>query len=127
MTSRTLQRVRSRLTRIDGVLPGGAVFGGVEGFWIDAKFVAEVLDSNRIQLRLTRPLIRELRGRLDGDARVELRKGSDWITVRFARDADAAFIAGLMELAAPLYRPPPGASSRPPPTGADLERRRRWH
>ena len=122
-----LQTLRKRLLAIEDVLPGGAVFGGREGFWIDGTLVAELMDGERIQLRLTRPLIRELREMLDADARVSRRKTSDWITVRFARASDAAMIGELLARAAPLYRPDPGVIPRPPPTGADLERRRRWH
>jgi hypothetical protein len=112
------------------VLPGGAVFGGREGFWIDGKLVAEVVDGERIQLRLTKPLIRELRSELDCDSRVQQprRKASDWITVRFARTADASWIGELMTRAAAAYRPASGVIPRPPPTGwSDLEKRRRWH
>lgn len=128
LTLATLRdELRSRLLATDGVLPGGAVFGGLEGFWIDAKLVAEVMDATRVQLRLTKPLIRELRPRLEGDARVELRKTSDWVTLRLRTKADAAFAGELIGLAAPLYAPAPGTASRPPPSGADLEKRRRWH
>ena len=122
-----LRSLRARLLSVEDVLPGGAVFGGLEGFWIDATLVAELVDEERIQLRLTKPLIRELRAELDGDPRVERRKTSDWITVRFARTADAEWIGQLMERAAALYRPAAGVIPRPPPTGSDLERRRRWH
>jgi Luciferase len=108
-------------------LPGGAVFGGREGFYIDGKLVAELVDGERIQLRLTKPLIRELRAALDADPRVQRRKASDWITVRFERAADATWIGELMARAAALYRPPAGVIPRPPPTGSDLEKRRRWH
>ena len=109
------------------MLPGGAVFGGREGFWIDGKLVGELVDGERIQLRLTKALIRELRAELDADPRVQRRKASDWITVRFACAADASWIGKLMARAAALYRPDSGVIPRPPPTGSDLERRRRWH
>jgi len=122
-----LQTLRKRLLAIEDVLPGGAVFGGREGFWIDGKLVAELTSRESIQLRLTRPLIRELRAELDGDPRVERRKTSDWITVRFKRSADAAWIAELLARAAAQYRPAAGVIPKPPPTGEDLERRRRWH
>jgi len=122
-----LQSLRKRLLAIEDLLPGGAVFGGREGFWIDGTLVAELADGERIKLRLTKPLIRELRAQLDADPRVQRRKTSDWITVRFARAADAVWIGELMARAAELYRPAEGVVPRPPPTGAELERRRRWH
>jgi hypothetical protein len=37
-----LRSVRARLLNVEDVLPGGAVFGGLEGFWIDATLVAEL-------------------------------------------------------------------------------------
>src|SRR5262249_30628891 len=73
-TPTVLQTLRKRLLAIEDVLPGGAVFGGREGFWIDGTLVAELADGERIKLRLTKPLIRELRAQLDADPRVQRRK-----------------------------------------------------
>jgi hypothetical protein len=73
-------------------------------------------------------VISELRGLLGADERVELRRsGADWVTVRYASGADVAFVAALVDAAAAAHRPPPGVTAEPPPTGADLERRRRFH
>jgi len=40
---------------------------------------------------------------------------------------DFAFLAELAERAAAAHRAPDGTSAEPPPTGNDLERRRRFH
>ncbi len=63
-----------------------------------------------------------------GLARVDLRySGSDWIAVVFSLSDDRAFVVELVEEAADAHRPPPGVTPKPPPTGPELERRRRFH
>ena len=49
------------------------------------------------------------------------------IIVRVADEADVAFIASMAERAAAAHLPPDGTAPKPPPAGADLERRRRFH
>src|SRR5262249_30179517 len=119
--------LRSSLAAVPGVLSGGAVYGGVEGFWVDQKHIAELGEDGSVQVRLTKALIREHRERLDADPRVSRRKTSDWVTVDVRSDADVALVVELVRLAAPLYMPPDGVPLRPPPDGAALERRRRFH
>ena len=66
------------------------------------------------------------RAELTADDRVTLRRtASDWLTVRVASDADRKYALALVAVAVEVNRPtaPPG----PPPTGADLARRRRFH
>lgn len=90
--------------------------------------MANFLGDSQIAVRLTRPLIRERRYRLRSDPRVApLRASSDWIEVNFFTAGDVAFIRELVEFAAATCRPADGSPSRPPPTGKDLERRRRFH
>ncbi|HEY8172933.1 MAG TPA: hypothetical protein VIH21_07580, partial [Dehalococcoidia bacterium] len=68
------------------------------------------------------------RERLKSDPRVR-RHGasSDWIDIRFDTRADVMFVRELAELAANAHRPIDGQPLKPPPTGAALERRRRFH
>lgn len=47
--------------------------------------------------------------------------------MRFAAEADVAFVVELARRAATAHLPDDGAAPKPPPTGADLERRRRFH
>jgi hypothetical protein len=86
------------------------------------------LDDDALGLRLTRKVISAHRPRLKADARVDLRRsGSDWIIVRLSGPDAVDLAVELAELAAGAHRPPPGVTSTPPPTGADLARRRRFH
>lgn len=124
------QRVRKEVLAVDGVLEGPSIFREDDGtaFFVDAKQMAEFGDGNTIGVRLSKEVIREHRERLKADPRVEPRRsGSDWVIVSFPRASDIPFVIELVELAAARYRPPPGVAAKPPPTGADLERRRRWH
>ena len=47
--------------------------------------------------------------------------------MRFSSPADMQSVLDLAEAAAAVYCPPPGVTPDPPPTGPDLERRRRFH
>jgi hypothetical protein len=98
------------------------------GFWCNGTEIAHFDSDDVIDLRLTRSVIRELRPALRADPRVELRKGSsDWVEVRMAADNDVDFVIELAERAAAVHRAGPGQIAKPPPVGADLERRRRFH
>ena len=116
---------------LDGVDLGFDVFGAEESdeaHWVNGKQLSHVVDDERIELRVTRQVISRERARLKADARVELRKSSsDWITVAVRKPADVALAVELASMAAEQYRPPDGVPSKPPPTGADLDRRRRFH
>jgi hypothetical protein len=57
---------------------------------------------------------------IDGDA-------SHWLTVRFARATDLAFVHELVVRAADAHQPAADRLLRPPPAGAELARRRRFH
>lgn len=122
------QRLRKAILEVDGVMAGDSVFDvGREAFFVDARQMASILDG-AVHVRLTWPVVRGRRENLRGDPRVDIpRSGTDWISVSFRTAKDLPFIVELVELAAAQYRPPPGTPLRPPPTGADLERRRRWH
>jgi len=81
-----------------------------------------------IEVRLTRTAIRERRPELKADTRVVPRpSGADWITVHVTGPEDISFVVGLVEVAEEAHRPPEGVAAKPPPTGRELERRRRFH
>ena len=104
------------------------MFGPGDAWWCNGKEIAHFDSSAVLDVRLTRAVIRELRSVLRDDRRVELRKsGSDWIEVRMSSTDDAAFVAQLVERAAAAHRAGPGVTPKPPPSGPDLERRRRFH
>jgi Family of unknown function (DUF5519) len=117
-----------RLCRIDGVVEGESAFKAGPGFWAGGKEIAHFEGAHAIDLRLTKAEIRARRAELRGDSRVTLRAGSsDWLTIEFTCQADEDFVCALAEVAAAAHRPADGSPSEPPPTGAALARRRRFH
>jgi hypothetical protein len=107
---------------------GESMFGHGTAFWVNGKEVAHFESNGVIEIRLTRPVIRERRPALKADDRVTLRpSGADWITVRFDSPDDLDFIVELAALAEQAHLPPAGVPAKPPPVGADLERRKRFH
>lgn len=124
--------LRGRIARgvegVEGVEPGESMFGHGEAYWANGTEIAHFEGDGLIEIRLTRAVIRDNRATLKGDARVELRRHtSDWITLRYAFASDAEFVVALVTRAAEAHRPPPGVAPKPPPTGADLARRKRFH
>lgn len=104
------------------------MFRAADGFWCNGKEIAHLDAPGVLDLRLTRQVIRELRTELREDERVRLRgSASDWIEVRLSCRADVDFALRLAERAADAHRAPPGTTPKPPPRGADLDRRRRFH
>jgi hypothetical protein len=124
-------RLKRRLRDIDAVDEGSSIFSedeAVPGYFVDGKQIAHFYAPDVVEIRLTKALIRADRERLKADTRVELRKNSsDWLKVRFKTSADLAFIVDLVEAASAAHRPVSGRPPRPPPSGAELARRRRFH
>ena len=104
------------------------MFGTGDAYWCNGKEIAHFESDTVIEVRLTKAEIRERRERLEADPRVELRpSGADWITVTLASTRDVAFVVDLVRVAVKAHRPPPGVPAEPPPTGRELDRRRRFH
>jgi hypothetical protein len=123
-----VQRLRKSLLAIPGVVESPGVFYEDDAFWINGTQIAHWRDPYTLELRLTKRLITERRAELKQDPRVELRRGaSDWIQLHFDGRDDVIFAARLAIAAADAHRPPPGTPLKPPPAGAELERRRRFH
>jgi hypothetical protein len=121
-------RARRCLLAIDGVVESGSAFTEGDAFWVNGKQVAHFIDDGIVQLRLTRAAISEQRSRLKADPRIELRQGaSDWIKIRLTSASDVALLGELAGLAAAAHRAARGTMAAPPPVGAALERRRRFH
>jgi hypothetical protein len=122
------RRLHQRLTRLQGVTVGESMFGNGEAFWVNGREIAHFEAHHVIEVRLTKAAIRERRPELKADTRVVLRpSGADWITVQIAGPEDIGFVVGLVVVAEEAHRPPEGVAAKPPPTGSDLERRRRFH
>ncbi len=115
------ESLSDHLRDIEGVVESPSMFGPGNAFWCNGKEIAHFDSTDVIDLRLTAPIIRELRPVLRDNPRVELRKGrSDWIEIRVSSNDDVAFVAEMAERAAATHRPDPGTAAEPPPTGADL-------
>lgn len=104
------------------------MFGDDTAYWVNGKEIAHFEAPATIEVRLTKAGIREQRAALKSDSRVILRpSGADWLTVRFASAEDVDLILSLVQHAERAHRPPPGTIAKPPPTGPDLARRKRFH
>ncbi len=122
------KQLRKLLLAIPGVVESPGVFHDADAFWINGTQIAHWRDPWTLELRLTKKLISERRAELMQDPRVTLRKGaSDWLQLHFDSRNDVVFAARLAIAAADAHRPAAGTPMKPPPTGADLERRRRFH
>ena len=123
-----VEALRDVIAAIAGVVESPSMFKDDLGYWVHGKEIVHFEDEDLIEIRLTRDVIRERREELRGDPRVTLRySGADWVTVRFSEPEDVTLVVGLIEDAADAHRAPSGVTPDPPPTGSELERRRRFH
>jgi Family of unknown function (DUF5519) len=121
-------RLRKQFLKIEGMIESDSMFDEEMAYWVNGKEIAHFRGANAIELRLTREVIRDRRVELRADPRVELRNSSsDWIAVSFDSLADAELVTRLAALAAAAHSAPPGVPAKPPPTGSELARRRRFH
>ena len=125
-----LARAWEALAAIDGFEEGSSIFSDDDAdraWFVNGTQVANTTDDG-LELRLTRKVISAHRSRLKADDRVLLRRsGSDWIGVVVEEPPDVDLALELAQLAAQAHLPPPGTPRKPPPSGPDLERRRRFH
>lgn len=104
-----------RYTKIDGVMLGESAFGGGPALWVDAKQITNQVDDDTVEVRIGRANIRK-------EPRVRVRtKSSDWCELPAKH---TKLLAEMIELAASQHRV---SNPAPPPTGADMERRKRFH
>jgi hypothetical protein len=110
---------------------GASVFSDNDddrAFFVNGTQVVHVERDGRLAVRVTKPVVRAHRAVWRAEGRVEeRRRGSDWVVVSVDDDAGAATAVDLARLAAEAHQPPPGVAPKPPPMGADLARRRRFH
>ena len=130
MTDRRIQKLWRDLGKVDGFAEGASIFSDSDddrAYFVNGTQVANVEDDH-LGLRLTRRVISAHRPELRAHASVDLRRsGSDWIVVHIASPADAQLALRLATFAADAHRPADGSPLRPPPEGAELARRRRFH
>jgi hypothetical protein len=115
-----------RLAALPGAALGEGAFSPGPAIWAGRREIAHFDPDGALDVRLTRAVIRLRRAELESNQRVTLRaSSSDWIAVGVDDDesADCAteFVASALAVNLPTTEP------GPPPSGADLERRRRFH
>jgi hypothetical protein len=110
---------------LPGAQLGEGAFAPGQAVWVGKREVAHVDRDGALEIRLTRSAIRAQRDELRAEARVTLNANSDWLAMRVASDADVDDAITLIAeaIAANVSTARPG----PPPTGAELARRRRFH
>jgi hypothetical protein len=122
------QRLRKLLLAIPGVVESPGIYYDADAFWINGTQIAHWRDPWTLELRLTKNVISQRKAELKQDPRVTLRRGSsDWLMLHFDSRDDVIFAARLAIAAADAHRPADGAPLKPPPEGAALEQRRRFH
>jgi hypothetical protein len=122
------RKLRQALAAIDGIEESGSAFKDDIGYWVNGKEIAHFEGDRAIDIRLTRAVIRDRRTELKADARVRLRpSSSDWLTVELAGADATAFVIELVNAAVAVHRTVPGTTATPPPSEAELARRRRFH
>lgn len=115
-----------RCAELEHVAVGESAFGAGPGVWVGKREVAHLDDRSTLDVRLTRAVIRARRAELVAHERVRLRSGSsDWVEVQMTGEQDCDFALSLVRAAVEANLPTAPAGL--PPTGAELERRRRWH
>ena len=90
--------IRDLILRSGQVAEMPSRFKDDDAYWLDGREIAHFEGDQVLDLRLTRSVISARRDALKSDPRVELRSGSDWVTVTVGR-ADAAFLNELVQWA----------------------------
>jgi hypothetical protein len=116
-----------RLLEVPGVEEGENSWGDDTALWVNGTQMANFRRDGGLEIRLTRRVIAELRTRLSSDRRVALRGNSDWAGFRFKTRDDFDFLVEMARRAAKVYLPVDGTAPKPPPSGADMARRKRFH
>lgn len=122
--------IRKAFRDVDGVVESPSALGTDDdiAYWVNGKEIAHWDRDGSVDIRLTRTGISTRRAELKGDDRVNLRRsGSDWVQIACSSKRDVPLVLDLFEAAVEAHRAPPGQTPKPPPTGAALERRRRFH
>src|SRR5829696_4446150 len=121
-----IEFLESCSAELDEVALGEGAFADGPALWVGKREVAHFDHPRALDVRLTRAVIRSRRAELQSDDRVSLRRGSsDWLEIEVESADDVAWAKGIVRdaVAANLPTAPQGL----PPTGTELERRRRLH
>jgi hypothetical protein len=122
------RKVRKGFLAIDGVLESPGIFGDDDAFWMNGKEIGYFQHGGEVfGLRLTKQEISARRAELRTDPRVTLKASSDWIHMTLSKPSDATLALELAAVAAKVHEPAKGVPLALPPSGAKLERMRRFH
>ncbi|HVM10527.1 MAG TPA: hypothetical protein VM345_18860 [Acidimicrobiales bacterium] len=125
-----VRKLWKRLGTVDGFMEGASIFSDSDddrAYFVNGTQVANLVGDS-VALRLTRKVVSAHRARLKAEPSVDLlRSGSDWIGVSVTTARDADLVLELAALVAEAHLPSPGTPVKPPPEGAELARRRRFH
>jgi hypothetical protein len=123
-----MDSVRERVSAIDSVWEGASQFGHAEAYWVNGVEVGDIEGQGVFEVRLTKPIIREMRPMLKANDAVRLRpSASDWLEVVIDSQDDADLAVSLFARAVAAHRPADGRTDRLPPDDRSLRRRRRLH
>jgi hypothetical protein len=116
----------SCLDVVDDVTLAEGAFNAGPALWVGSREIAHFDQDTTLDVRLTKASIRSQRQALQNDQRVTLRKHqSDWIALSIEPDSDVKWARAMVVAAVEANRAT--APSGPPPDGAELARRRRFH
>lgn len=111
---------------VDGAALGEGAFAPGPAVWVGRREVTHIDSDDVLDIRLTRDVIRSERAALKADPRVTLRRSSsDWLEFVVSSEDDLVGARDLVVRA--ISANLPSAPEGPPPSGRDLERRRRFH
>lgn len=126
MIDRQLEFIERCCELADGTAVGDGAFAAGPALWVGRREVAHFDDEHRVDVRLTKSVIRRRLSELKGDQRVSLRRSmSDWLELTIESDDDVQWATSMVldAVAANL----PNRDARTSPAGESLERRRRLH
>lgn len=93
--------LEARLTEVPGLDQRRSRYGHGGAYFVGEREVAHFHGENRMDVRLTREVIREHKARGPMDPRVRTRGSSaDWVEVRVSETSDLAYALSLVEEAA---------------------------
>jgi Family of unknown function (DUF5519) len=119
-------RLIERCSELANAVVGDGAFSPGQAIWVGKRDIAHIDANGALDIRLTKTELRARRQELQMDSRITLRShASDWLEFRVDTDEDLEDGVSLISdaIAANL----PSAPTGPPPTGPELERRRRSH
>lgn len=127
-TERTQQEFMERCAALDGAALGEGAFSPGPAIWVGHREVAHYDADGSLDVRLTRGVIRRRRDDMLADPRIALRaSASDWLEMSLDLTSATDVADALALVGAAIAANGPTAEPGPPPTGSELERRRRFH